>query len=351
MNYQEFMLSDLFYKPNLKCLKKDFVKSKDLSKIRNSEFNLPLVNAKHGNNGIMYYGREQDWEYETMCIDVVNDGAIATGDVYPQPQKTGVLYNAYLIKPYYEDITENILLYLSISIEKAIKHKYGYDNKAGWEKVKNEVVILPTTDGKTPDYKYMNDYIEKIQNEIVENYNDFLKENDLIEIEINEKEKEIFQKNKKYKKIKLEEIFESQNGDTDIKQSDLNDEGIMVVSSGEQNYGIIGKTDLSAKIIPGNTITVDMFGNVYYREQDYKMVTHARVFSLESKERIDKEVNLYFVALLKYLKELYSYQNMCSWNKIKNDYIEVPIDDDGCIDYEYMGKYISYIEKRIMKNN
>ena len=166
MNYQEFMLSDLFYKPTLKCLKKDFVKSKDLSKIKNFEFNLPLVNAKHGNNGIMYYGREQDWEYETMCIDVVNDGAISTGDVYPQPQKTGVLYNAYLIKPYYEKITENILVYLSVSLEKAIKHKYGYGNKAGWDKVKNEKVTLPTIDGITPNYEYMDKYIEKYKKEI-----------------------------------------------------------------------------------------------------------------------------------------------------------------------------------------
>lgn len=349
MEYYEFLLSDLFYKPSLKCLKKNFIKSKDLSKVQNLEFNLPLVNAKHGNNGIMYYGREQDWEYETMCIDIVNDGAVSTGDVYPQPQKTGVLYNAYLIKPYYENITENMLIYLSTSLEKSIKYKYGYDNKAGWEKVKREKVLLPSIDGIVPDYKYMDKYIENLKKEIEANYNKFLEENNFVEIQISKSEQDLDKIEKKYKKIKLEKLFTSQNGDTDIKQSDINGRGIMVVSSGEQNFGIIGKTDIPAKVISGNTITIDMFGNVYYREKEYKMVTHARVFSLESKKEISKEVYLYFVVLLGYLKEIYSYQNMCSWNKIKDNEIEVPIKDDGSIDYDYMYKYILLIEKRIMK--
>ncbi len=349
MQYCEFLLSDLFFKPNLKCLKKKFEKSKDISKVRNEEFNLPLVNAKHGNNGIMYYGRESDWEYESMCIDIVNDGAVSTGDVYPQPQKTGVLYNAYLIKPYYENINENILIFLSISLEKAIKYKYGYDNKAGWEKVRNEKVLLPSKNGIDPDYDYMDRYIEKMKTSVETEYNAFLKENGFDEIKITNDESNKFNIKKKTTKVKLCELFTSQNGDTDIKQSDINGKGTLVVSSGEQNYGIIGKTDAPAKIIKGNTITVDMFGNVYYRENEYKMVTHARVFSLESIENLDREINLYLIALLKYLKEIYSYQNMCSWNKIKDDYIEVPIDQNGNIDYEYMKDYIIFMERKIMR--
>lgn len=343
MQYEEFLISDLFYKLNLKCKKKDFVKAKDISKIQNSEFSLPLVNAKHGDNGIMYYGREKDWEFDSMCIDIVNDGAIATGDVYPQIQNTGVLYNAYLIKPFYKNVTENILIYLSLALEKSIKHKYGYDNKAGWEKVKNDTVFLPSIDGINPNYEYMNNYIELIKSQTIVSYNKFLKENNLYEIkEIN------FEKEADLKKFKLSDLFISQTGDVDIKQIHINGNGIDVVSSGEQNFGIIGKTDLNAKIISGNSITVDMFGNVYYRENEYKMVTHARVFSMESKYPISRNSYLYIIASLSYLKKVYSYQNMCSWNKIKDDYIYLPVNNDGNIDYSYMEKYISYIENNIM---
>ena len=55
------------------------------------------------------------------------------------------------------------------------------------------------------------------------------------------------------------------------------------MSAGLSNHGIIGKTDREPKVIDKNTITVDMFGNAFYRDTEYKMVTHARVFALSPK--------------------------------------------------------------------
>ena len=92
------LLMALFEKQNLKFKKGKFDKEKDVSRILTEEYSLPLVNAKDGDNGIMYYGRPEDFENVEMSIDIVNDGAVSTGNVYSQPQKTGVLYNAYLIK-------------------------------------------------------------------------------------------------------------------------------------------------------------------------------------------------------------------------------------------------------------
>ena len=40
--------------------------------------------------------------------------------------------------------------------------KYGYDNKAGWEKVKNEKISLPTTVDGIIDFTYMEEYINNI---------------------------------------------------------------------------------------------------------------------------------------------------------------------------------------------
>lgn len=83
----EFLIGDLFKNLSLKRIKPTFDKKNDVSTIRTDEFNLPLINAKSGNNGIMYYGREEDWESAEMTLDIVNDGAISTGLVYAQPQK------------------------------------------------------------------------------------------------------------------------------------------------------------------------------------------------------------------------------------------------------------------------
>ena len=161
-NWKLFKIEDLFEKLELKTLKKDFNKTFDVSEIQDNEFSLPLVNAKHFNNGIMYYGRECDFESAEMTIDIVKNGAIATGDVYAQPQKTGVLWDAYLIKPKAKIQSELVLFFLATALEKAIKYKFSYDDKCIWQKVKKLSIPLPITKQNSPDYEYMKSYMRYI---------------------------------------------------------------------------------------------------------------------------------------------------------------------------------------------
>ncbi|MBR5958712.1 MAG: restriction endonuclease subunit S [Salinivirgaceae bacterium] len=149
-----------------------------------------------------------------------------------------------------------------------------------------------------------------------------------------------------YKGFKIEELFESANGDFDIQKIHLNGKGACVVSSGESNNGIVGKTDVPAQVFSANTITVDMFGNSYYQRQSYKMVTHARVFSLSPTDKIcmNEEVGLYMIAKLHFLKRQFSYNNMCSWGKIRQQTIEMPINRYGSIDIAYMESCIHNIK-------
>ena len=160
--WQEFIIGDLFEKLQLDVKKEDFNKTFDVSEERTEEFNLPLVNAKHGNNGIMYYGREADFETAEMTIDIVQNGAIATGDVYAQPQRTGVLWDAYLVKPKAKIDSAFTLMFLATVLEKAIKDKFSYDDKCVWDKAKLLTVTLPCTSDNEPDWAYMGEYMRTI---------------------------------------------------------------------------------------------------------------------------------------------------------------------------------------------
>lgn len=160
--WREFIIGDLFEKLQLDVKKEDFNKTFDVSEERTEEFNLPLVNAKHGNNGIMYYGREADFETAEMTIDIVQNGAIATGDVYAQPQRTGVLWDAYLVKPKAKIDSAFTLMFLATVLEKAIKDKFSYDDKCVWDKAKLLTVTLPCTSDNEPDWAYMDEYMRTI---------------------------------------------------------------------------------------------------------------------------------------------------------------------------------------------
>ena len=184
---REFRVGDLFDKPNLKWIAdRKFDKSKDLSQEQTKEFDLPLVNAKNGNNGIMYFGRSADFSYVDGGIDIVNDGAVSAGNVYPQPHKIGVLYNAYIITLKNDDYNTNrpVLEYLSCVIEKNIKHRFSYSDKAGWDKVKEITILLPIQtdadnnpivdtdhkyhpDGYIPDWDFMEKYIKAIEKIVI----------------------------------------------------------------------------------------------------------------------------------------------------------------------------------------
>lgn len=136
---------------------------------------MPLVNAKSGDNGIMYYGRSSDFEFAEMTIDIVNDGAVSTADVYPQIGKTGVLYNAYLIKPKFKATISN-LCFFSATIKKSIKLKFSYENEAGWEKVKKEYIQLPTKN-KEIDFEFMENFISAIEKLVIKDVVKYAKKN------------------------------------------------------------------------------------------------------------------------------------------------------------------------------
>lgn len=169
LEFKSFRIDDLFTRVSAKCKKPDFDKKRDTSKILNREFCVPLVNAKLGNNGIMFYGREDDWETQEMCIDIIQNGAVATGSVYAQPQPVAVLWDAYLIRPVFKDYSENILLYVAKCIEKVTKEQFSYDNKATWNRVRNCEIVLPVKDNGEIHFDYMERYIQAVKKSVISN--------------------------------------------------------------------------------------------------------------------------------------------------------------------------------------
>ena len=163
---------------------------------------------------------------------------------------------------------------------------------------------------------------------------------------LSQKEKELSDtlKSVKWEKKNLEELFESSNGNFDIKKEHINGLGEYVITAGLSENGVLGKTDIQAKIFDANTITVDMFGNAFYRNFRYKMVTHARVFSLKPKFEISPKQGLFFANTLHFLKYKFGYENMCSWAKIKNEYIILPTLGSK-INFSFMEKFIEELER------
>ena len=93
---RKFRIGNLFKKMSAPYLGKGR-KQDNVSKVRTSEFNLPLINCKYGNNGIMYYGREKDFRSYESVLTIIYNGPPTEGQVYYQ-EKIGVYTDAYIVK-------------------------------------------------------------------------------------------------------------------------------------------------------------------------------------------------------------------------------------------------------------
>ncbi|WQV99203.1 restriction endonuclease subunit S [Helicobacter pylori] len=155
----------------------------------------------------------------------------------------------------------------------------------------------------------------------------------------------------KWGEFRLGDLFEASNGDFDIQKRHINHKGEFVITAGLSNNGVLGQSDIKAKVFESHTITIDMFGCAFYRSFPYKMVTHARVFSLKPKFEINHKIGLFLSTLFFGYPKKFGYENMCSWAKIKNDKVIIPLKPTAKtqtlkdIDFNFMEKFIAELEQ------
>ncbi|WQX98223.1 restriction endonuclease subunit S [Helicobacter pylori] len=155
----------------------------------------------------------------------------------------------------------------------------------------------------------------------------------------------------KWGEFRLGDLFEASNGDFDIQKRHINHKGEFVITAGLSNNGVLGQSNIKAKVFESHTITIDMFGCAFYRSFPYKMVTHARVFSLKPKFEINHKIGLFLSTLFFGYPKKFGYENMCSWVKIKNDKVILPLKPTANtqtledIDFTFMEKFIAELEQ------
>ncbi|GAA7478943.1 restriction endonuclease subunit S [Helicobacter pylori] len=385
IKWGEFTLGDLFEKLDLKFKKKIFNKQKDISKVQTSEFDLPLVNAKNGDNGIMYYGRSSDFESAEMTIDIVNDGAVSTANVYPQPLKTGVLYNAYLIKPKFTP-TRETLLFFTPCIYKAIKLKFSYENKASWNKVKNELISLPlkptakTQTLKDIDFDFMEKFIAELEQCRLAELQAYLKATGLENTTLSNDEEnalnvfnnsggggntpcgltwqsftlgDLFEKlDLKFKK----KIFNKQKDISKVQTSEF-DLPLVNAKNGDNGIMYYGRSsdfesaEMTIDIVNDGAVST---ANVY--PQPLKTGVLYNAYLIKPKFTPTRETLLFFTpCIYKAIKLKFSYENKASWNKVKNELISLPLKPTANtqtledVDFHFMRTLINALMKQIIQ--
>lgn len=277
---------------------------------------------------------------------------------------------------------EKCSLYAISTIRKTAGNGWSYAVKFNRALVKELMIELPVIENPNLDHEYtvddidwqyMYDRITELERERITELDAYLQATGLNDYELTEDDKKILSLSTKrasdeegiledigedevrFGKFKMGTLFNSQTGDVDLQQKDVNDKGYFFINSGVENRGIKGKTDRPAKVFKAGTITIDFWGNAYYRDFDYVMATHNHVFSLSGDVIKNEKVGHYIIGKLSKLPQLFSYSNMATWNKLKVLDISLPIKSDAPddytvadIDFDYMERYIRAMEKVVI---
>lgn len=119
--------------------------------------------------------------------------------------------------------------------------------------------------------------------------------------------------------------------------------------AGVTNTGVVNHISNPVVTFPRNSITVDIFGNTFYRNYDFGAGDDTGVYWNESME-YSQNVMLYFAtAISRLLRGKFSYGKKLRSSQSLNFKINIPAINTK-IDYEFMEDFVKAIEKLVIKD-
>ncbi|MBP3697141.1 MAG: restriction endonuclease subunit S [Clostridia bacterium] len=328
-DWKEFVLEKLF----------TIKKGKRLTSADQEDGTNNYIGAIDSNNGVANHIAQAPI-HKGNTISLSYNGSVGEAFYQKEPYWATDDVNALYSK--YEGFNEPIGLFFAAVLRQE-KYKFSYGRKWTLENMNSTVIKLPIKHNKdgtvyidaakkysdrgyVPDWQWMEDYIKSLHHKPLATQN---KRTDVAQLDI-----------AGWKEFVLGRLFKVELSKGDIKLDDVDKGRIPLVSSGESNNGIVGyideKGDGKAEIFKGNKITVDMFGNPFYQDDDFYAVSHGRVNILEPKFELNKPIGLFISSIIKKEQYKFSYGRAVYSTEASNMIIELPVqhNDDGtpCID-------------------
>ena len=314
------------------------------------EFSLPALTAGIQNQGLNNYVPREGATILKNVISISANGA-NTGATFFQSKEFTVLQDAYAIEWIDKNnkLNENQFLFFVSAINKAIYGSYEWTNKAGWEKIKNNVIKLPVKYGKI-DFEFMDSFVAELEALRVAELEAYLSITGLKDYNLTNDEKTAISKFKDvaWKSFNLENLYGKATRGKRLKSDDRIMGELPFVTAGEENEGVSDFIGNNVTIFNENTTTIDMFGSAKYRNYKYGGDDHIAVVHTEN---IDKYAAIFISTAI----HKSSHNGQFSYDK--NFYakdadclnIMLPVKNDKP-DYDYMSKLISAIHKIVIED-
>lgn len=257
-----------------------------------------------------------------------------------------------------------INLFTVTAINRMLSEYGGYSSYPTLKKLKNHVIQLPTKNGQI-DFDFIEGFVAELEAQRVAELEAYLTVANLKDCKLNVKELDALKylEEVEWQEFKMEELFRKVNTKKlpymakELPKEPTENYTLPLLTSSFMNQGLnyfapkINATVLKNVIsIPSNS---DVY-RAYYQSREFSILSDA--YAIEWKDKnIDVSPNgyLFTVSCINKVTDLsiYSYKNkLGGWNVVKDEYIKLPLNADGEIDFAYMENLTQAIKKLIIKD-
>lgn len=202
---KEFIIGMVFEKIDTKKING---KANDFPTQPMDDYNIPLLTAGIENQGLARYAKRNQCPTILSNVLSVSANGANSGVVFYHPEELAVLQDAYAIQVRnYKIPNDEIGLYLTSALNKAIAPTHDWNYKASWNRIKSDVFTLPIkhenghpiidnscyyhNEGFIPDFEYMSNYITKLEKKSISKLEQYIALTNLNDYELTKQHKEL----------------------------------------------------------------------------------------------------------------------------------------------------------------
>lgn len=129
--------------------------------------NIPFIGASDSNNGVTAFISNKNSSLDSNVLGVNYNGSVVENFYHPYEAIFSDDVKRLRLKNHPNN--EFVLLFLKNIILQQ-KNKYAYGYKFNATRMKEQIIYLPVKSDSSPDYTFMEQYIKRIQNKIINNF-------------------------------------------------------------------------------------------------------------------------------------------------------------------------------------
>lgn len=209
----------------------------------------------------------------------------------------------------------------------------------------------PCDNIKNIDFDFMESFIRELEEERIRELNAYLLATGLKDYALSAEEEKALEafKTVQWGEFEFKQIFNNIKQGRRLKKEDQKEGTIPFVMSGTTNTGVVGYISNPVASFPSNSITVDIFGNTFYRNFDFGAGDDTGVY-WNDKENYSKDEMLFFTAAMgKSLFGKFDYGNKLRSSQSFDIKMQLPTKNNKP-DYATMETFIKAVEKLVIKD-